>query len=89
MTASRTPEPQREILSVKELAAFLDVSKAWMYEHKEKFPHTRVGNRYFFSRTAIQQFVGNNANVRLNSREIEASEQADRMVKELMSINSR
>jgi hypothetical protein len=47
-----------EVMDVKGLASFLGVSTAWVYQHKNEWPHRWVGNLHFFTRSAVLEHFG-------------------------------
>lgn len=60
---SATPESpmDRDILTPKEVAAWLKVSTAWLYDHTTRsqpiIPHVRMGGHVRFIRGAVQRWL--------------------------------
>jgi excisionase family DNA binding protein len=67
----RSPE-LHELLTVDEVAAYLKVSKSWVYEHTrarevgrgECLPHIRIGKYLRFDAQAVQVFLARRAHGR-------------------------
>jgi excisionase family DNA binding protein len=62
---STTTEELQELLTVSEVAAFLKVSKSWVYEHTrsravphaDRLPYVKVGKYVRFDSRLIQEFL--------------------------------
>jgi excisionase family DNA binding protein len=46
-----------DVMGVKELAEYMQVSRGWVYQNKLQIPHRRVGNLYFFSKKAVDEWL--------------------------------
>jgi excisionase family DNA binding protein len=67
-----TPEALEELLTVEEVAAWLKVSKTWVYEHTrargtsraERLPFLKIGKYTRFDPEAVREFLLRRCHVR-------------------------
>jgi hypothetical protein len=84
MNKPRTDDVSREILDVKAVAAYLRVSTAWIYTHKDELPHRQIGGLYFFSRSAIQEYFSKPDANRQKREKMDVDAEAEKILKKVL-----
>lgn len=74
---SPLPEPPDNI-ELPEASAVIDKSKSWIYQNRDKIPHSRYGRKLIFSRRELLRWMAENT-----KRHVSLSDQAaDQLQKE-------
>lgn len=51
------PNMQEQMMSIKELAEFLRVSRRWVEIHMDEFPYVRMGKRVLFPKSKVLETI--------------------------------
>jgi len=47
----------QELMTVEDLAALLNVTPSWVYEHKDEIPHIKLGKYLRFPKAEIDRWI--------------------------------